>query len=72
MNTQKMSDNHILNAIRYWKRHLNCKPEANYMGMSDVGEDCCEQENRRNDEIEKEVITTIKKLEKEVSLRGVK
>jgi len=69
MNTKEMSDSHILNAIRYWKRHLSCKPEANYMGMSDVGEDWCEQENRRNDETEKNVINIIKKLEKESAVR---
>lgn len=65
-----MTNSHILNAIKYWKRHLDCRPAREaYSWISDYWDDMVESENRMNDEIEDEVKQTIEKLEREARKR---
>lgn len=67
-----MTNSHILNAINYWKRILDCRPAREaYSWISDYGEDAVESENRMNDEIENEVKQTITKLEREAQKRAL-
>ncbi len=67
-----MTNSHILNAINYWKRHLESKPAREvYFWMSDYWDDMVESENRMNDEIEDEVKQTITKLEREAQKRAL-
>jgi len=67
-----MTNSHILNAINYWKRHLDCRPVPEvYTWNSDYAWDWVESENRMNDEIEDEVKQTITKLEREAQKRAL-
>jgi len=69
MKIKEMSDDHISNAIKYWKRQLILKPQASYMGTSDMAENSCEQEDRYNDEIGEYIEDVIRSLEIEINLR---
>lgn len=67
-----MSDSHVINSIKYWKRHLENKPEQSiYTWMSDHWDDWAEQENRMNDNIEENVKELISMLEQEAQKRNL-
>lgn len=70
MKLREMTNHHIVNAIRYWKRELECQPqEAYYMGDSEYAESAVECENRHNRELAENISNLIKRLVKEAKKR---
>lgn len=70
MKIKEMTDRHLANAIRYWKRQLACQPEEQYyMGDSDYVESVVESENEQNRIMAEKIDNLITRLEKEAKLR---
>lgn len=70
MDVKEMTSSHIKNSISMLKRQLEARPATQvYVGDSDHGNDWVEQENRHNDEIEKDIKSTISSLERELKRR---
>ena len=72
MKLKQMTNQHLLNAIRYWKRQLACQPDEQvYIGDSEYAEKSVELENEHNRELAKDIANLIGRLETEASNRGL-
>ena len=67
----KITDQHLTNRLRYFKRMLADNPgEQYYMGDSDAAEDAVEYENRHNEILEEEIKEHINELKEEIKRRS--
>ena len=72
MKITQITNQHLINRIKYFGRLLETKPEPSvYMGMSDYGDDWVEQENRQNEIMAEDIMAHIKYMKKEARKRGL-
>lgn len=72
MEITKITDQHLINRIGYFKRILKTYPDEEiYMGDGENGGDWVEQENRQNRYAQEEIIRHVKDLENEAQKRGL-
>lgn len=61
MKITEMTDQHLLNRIKFFERKLNEKPEhASYMGDSEYASDSVDQENKHNEWVAEQIEAHIK------------
>lgn len=67
-----MTDQHLINAKKYWERILDNAPdEQYYMGESEYAEQAVENENRHNEDIVILIDNRIRKINREIKKRGL-
>lgn len=72
MKVVEMTDQHLLNRIKYFERFLVTKPaEQVYIGESDIAESWVEQENRFNDSLESKIKNHIAYMKREAKKRNL-
>ena len=72
MKITQITDQHLINRIKYFERLLASKPVPQvYMGISDYGDDWVEQENRQNEEMAEQIVNHIKYMKSEARKRGL-
>jgi len=72
MKITQISDEHLLNRIRYFERFLATKPIPEvYIGDSEYAEAAVEEENRRNDDMADKISAHIAYMKKEAKRRNL-
>lgn len=72
MKVTEMTDQHLINRIKFFERKLLEKPEeAIYMGDSDYASDAVDQENRHNDEMAEKIQAHIEYMKKIAKQRNL-
>ena len=70
MKITEITDEHLLNRIRYFERMLFEKPQEQvYIGDSEYAESAVEQENRFNDDMEDKIRSHVAYMKKEAKNR---
>ena len=70
---KKITDQHLINRIKYFERMLANRPsEMIYMGDSEYAEDCVEMENAHNEELAENIEAHIWEMKDEAKDRKIK
>ena len=72
MKITKITDEHLINRIKYFEKVLANRPdEEYYMGDSDYAQDAVDQENRHNENMAEDIEAHIKYMKSEARKRGL-
>lgn len=72
MKITQITNQHLINRIKYFENFLATKPSENiYVGESYYAEQAAEQENRNNDYLAERILNHIKYMKQEAQKRGI-